>query len=337
MINAASFDDLLSESSRPCGQRFSVIIVNYNGLDTLVGAAGSALREGVPARQIVVVDNGSSDLSLEQLQALAPAAPILRNGCNAGFARAVNRGIRATSSEFVLLLNNDAELQPGALAAFAQAFDARQKLAIAGGQLRYPNGGLQSAFAPLPTLMQEFVPVNFLKWARPNVYVRSTSDETTREVESVFGACLAVRSEALGSIGLLDEDFFFYFEEIDWCLRARRLGWQVCYVAAARAVHLLAHTADRYRGDARIELQRSKLLYFRKHSSALGYGLLSTYLVVRTFINAFSGSLGLLCTLGLKRKLRTKTGAYWRMAQWHASGRPDSWGLPGKCPEKPNS
>ena len=315
------------------GQRFAVIIVNYNGLDTLGGAVVSALREGVPESQILIVDNGSTDSSLAQLQALAPAAPILRNNCNAGFARAVNRGIRTTASEFLLLLNNDAELQPGALHAFAQAFDANPRLAIAGGQLRYPDGRLQSAFAPLPTLMQEFIPVNFLKWSKPERYIRSTDAKATREVESVFGACLAVRSAALTDIGLLDEDFFFYFEEVEWCLRALQHGWQVCYVAEARAMHLLAHTANRYRGDARIELQRSKLLYFRKHSSPLGYHSLSAYLAVRTFINALFGSLGIIFTLGLNHKLRTKTRAYWRMFQWHAAGRPESWGLPGKCPE----
>ena len=317
------------------GRRFSVVIVNYNGLDTLLAAARSAVHEGVPTDQIVVVDNGSTDPSLAQLEEAMPAAKIIRNGCHAGFARAVNRGIQLYSdrTEFMLLLNNDAELLPGALQAFALAFDQSPKLAIAGGQLRYPDGRLQSAFAPLPTLMQEFVPLNFLKWTQPHRYVRYTSDPAMKEVESVFGACLAVRAAALHAIGLLDEDFFFYYEEVDWCRRARIAKWQVRYVPRAGATHVLGHTAHRYRRDARIEMQRSKLIYFRKTEIHFRYGALSIFLAFRSGLNALSGLLGCICTLGMKRRLRTNTAAYWRVFQWHVSGRPRSWGLPGKCPQ----
>ncbi len=320
-----------SSARQDVGPRFTTIIVNYNGRDTLLGAVRSALQEGVPAAQVVVADNGSADDSLLQLEQAVPGTPILRNGCNAGFARAVNRGIRVAQSEFLLLLNNDAELQSGSLTAFAAAFDRVPALAIAGGQLRYPNGRLQSAFAPLPTLREEFIPVNLLKWANPHRYVRSTTSVESREVESVFGACLAVRAAALPSIGLLDEDFFFYFEEVEWCRRARLAGHKVYYLPQARAMHLLGHTANRYRGDARIELQRSKLLYFRKCTTRPRYCLLSAYLVFRTFVNALFGSLACVFTLGLQRKLRANTRAYWRMFLWHLCGRPVSWGLPGKC------
>ena len=324
-------EHLSTETTAAPGTRFAAIIVNYNGLNTLLAAVQSLLKEDVPATQIVVVDNGSSDPSLQQLSAAAPKVCILRNGCNAGFARAVNRGIRASESEFILLLNNDAQLHPAALAAFADAFDTTPKLAIAGGQLRYPDGRLQSAFAPLPSLTDEIVPVNFLKWVNPQRYVRSTDSEEVREVESVFGACLAVRRAALASVGLLDEDFFFYFEEVEWCRRARLAGWHIRYLPGARATHLLGHTANRTRSEARVELQRSKLLYFRKCHSRSKYHLLSLNLVLRTFVNAVSGSVAVLFTLGLQPRLRERGQAYWHVFAWHLSGRPASWGLPGKC------
>ncbi len=316
------------------GERFTTILVNYNGGTHLLAAVRSALREGVAARGIVVVDNASHDDSLTQLTAAAPEVQVISNSCNTGFARAVNRGIRLAKTEFLLLLNNDAELQPGALQAFAEAFDNDATLAIAGGQLRYPDGRLQSAFAPLPTLREEFVPMNFLKWANPARYVRSTPSIEIREVESVFGACLAVRTSALSRIGLLDEDFFFYFEEVEWCHRARLAGFTVCYIPTARAVHLLGHTANQYRGNARIELQRSKLLYFQKCESRFAYTTLSAYLVLRTLINALSGSVACLFTLGRRHKLRANTRAYWHMFLWHLCGRPSSWGLPGKCSQE---
>lgn len=313
------------------GPRFTAIIVNYNGQDTLLGAIDSALREGIPLAQIIVVDNGSVNDSLDQAERFASGISILRNGCNAGFASAVNRGIRAARSEFLLLLNNDAQLESGALQAFARAFERTPALAIAGGQLRYPDGRLQSAFAPLPHLREELIPMNFLKWVNPKRYVRSTTALEEREVESVFGACLAVRALALQVFGLLDEDFFFYFEEVEWCRRARLAGYGVHYIPGARALHLLGHTTKRYRGDARIELHRSKLLYFRKCESTFAFRTLSGFLVLRTLINALSGTLACLFTLGVPQKLRSNTRDYWRMFFWHLRGRPSSWGLPGKC------
>jgi len=316
------------------GARFSAVIVNYNGLNTLLDAVQSALREAIPSSQIIVVDNGSSDTSIAELEARAPDIRVVHNGCNAGFARAVNLGLHLLSSEFVLLLNNDAQLESGALKAFANTFDAAPKLAIAGGQLRYPNGRLQSAFAPLPTLIEELVPAILLKWLWPGRYRRTTKSTQTHEVESVFGACLVLRASTLPAIGLLDEEFFFYYEEVEWCHRARQAGLQVFYVPSARATHLWGHTANRFQGAARIELQRSKLIYFRKCSSPGTYLIVSAFLVFRALVNAIFGSLACVATLGLQRKVRVKTGIYWRIFAWHVTGRPLAWGLPGKCPQE---
>jgi GT2 family glycosyltransferase len=180
------------------------------------------------------------------------------------------------------------------------------------------------------------IPVNFLKWSNPERYRRVTASTQTREVESVFGACLAVRASAIFHAGPLDEAFFFYFEDVEWCHRMRFAGWTVSYVPSARAVHVQGHTANRSRSAARIELQRSKLLYFRKCAPAASFQCLSAFLVFRTFINAFFGSLACLFTLAIPRKLRHNTRAYWRMFFWHVAGRPASWGLPGKCSATPS-
>src|ERR1700691_1317323 len=131
------------------GARFAVIIVNYNGGVMLLDCVHSATRECVRASQIIVVDNGSHDNSIENLERSFNGLTVIRNNCNAGFARPVNQGIERASAEFILLLNNDAQLEPGALQAFAHGFDSLPNLATAGGQLRYPDGRLQSAFAPL--------------------------------------------------------------------------------------------------------------------------------------------------------------------------------------------
>ena len=317
------------------GGRFSVVIVNYNGGAMLLDCVSSALREGVPASQIVVVDNGSHDDSLHLLEAHLPGARILRNACNAGFARAVNQGINQgiaqTSSDFILLLNNDALLEQNALRAFADAFDTLPRLALAGGQLRYPDGRLQNAFAPLPTLTEELLPLPLIRLFAPAHARRKTLQTEPIAAESVFGACLCVRSAVLPKLGLLDEDYFFFFEEIEWCQRAWQTGFEVYHLPGARAVHRGGHTANRFRGGARVEYQRSKLTFFRKTRSRTSYLVLSIFLIFRTFINALSG-LGMCCaTLFLNRRLRLKARTYWFVFLWLILGRPASWGLPEKC------
>jgi N-acetylglucosaminyl-diphospho-decaprenol L-rhamnosyltransferase len=319
----------------PIGERFSVVIVNYNGGAMLLDCVTSAILEGVPAAQIVIVDNHSHDDSLHLLEAHLSGTRILRNDCNAGFARAVNQGINQgiaqTSADFVLLLNNDALLEQGALRAFANAFDTLPKLAIAGGQLHYPNGRLQNAFAPLPTLTEELLPLHLIHLFAPAHAQRKTLQTDPITAESVFGACLCVRSAVLPQLGLMDEDYFFFFEEIEWCQRAWQTGFEVYHLPGARAVHRGGHTANLFRGGARVEYQRSKLTFFRKTRSRTSYLVLSVYLIIRTFINALSGLVMCCATLFLNRRLRLKTRTYWFVFLWLILGRPASWGLPEKC------
>jgi GT2 family glycosyltransferase len=317
--------------SSSVGARFSVVIVNYNGGAMLLDCARSAVQEGVPASQIIIVDNGSRDDSIQTLQKKVAGTLVIRNTCNAGFARAVNQGIALTSAEFILLLNNDAQLEAGALQAFADGFDRLPNLAIAGGQLRYPDGRLQSAFAPLPSLAEEILPTILLKLISPGRFRRKALEENPMVAECVLGACLCVRSSVLPKLGLLDEHYFFFFEEIDWCRRAWQIGAEVYYLPKAGARHWQGHTANRFRGPSRVEYQRSKLIYFRKSQKPVAYLVLSVFLVLRTLINAASGTVMCAATLCLNRRLRLKTWTYWFVFCWHALGRPANWGLPGKC------
>jgi GT2 family glycosyltransferase len=316
------------------GARFSVVIVNYNGGEMLLDCVRSVVRESVPSSQIIIVENGSTDDSIHALETNVPGVQVIRNNCNAGFARAVNQGIARASAEFILLLNNDAQLEPGALRAFVGGFDALPSMAIAGGQLRYPDGRLQSAFAPLPTVAEEILPLFALRLIFPDRFRRKTLDERPIAVESVLGACFCVRRSVLHTLGLLDEDYFFFFEEIDWCGRAGQIGAEVYYLPKARAIHQGGHTANRFRGPARVEYQRSKLTYFRKSRGAAAFHLVSAFLVLRTFTNALFGTLMCAATLCLNRRLRLKAATYWYLFCWHALFRPASWGLPGKCSDR---
>ncbi len=318
-------------STENTGLRFSVVIVNYNGGAMLGDCIRSVLREDVRAAQIIIVDNGSQDDSLATIERDIPGTMIIRNPCNAGFARAVNQGLAQAQGDFALLLNNDAQLQPGALRAFADTFDQIPEMAIAGGQLHYADGRLQNAIAPLPTLTAELLPRALLKWILPHRFQSKMATGIPVAVESVIGACLTVRRSTLPQLGLLDEDYFFFLEETEWCQRARRLGFQVYHVPAARVLHAQGQTANRFRTAARIEFQRSKLIFFKKSRPFTSYLVLTALLPIKSLINALSNTLLCLLTACTNARQRAKTLGYWHITLWHMLGRPASWGLPGKC------
>jgi N-acetylglucosaminyl-diphospho-decaprenol L-rhamnosyltransferase len=323
---------MLTQSADNSGARFSAVIVNYNGGEMLVDCVRSALLEGMPAKQIVVVDNGSRDISLAGVAKNFPTIQIVRNRCNAGFARAVNQGLAHTTGDFILLLNNDAQLQPGALRAFAEAFDSIPRLAIAGGQLRYPDGRMQNAIARFPTLISELLPHTLLEWIHPDRFKGTVATGNPIEVESVIGACLAVRRAVLATLGLLDEDYFFFYEETEWCQRAQRLGFQVYHLPGARALHLQGGTARHFRGRARVEFQRSKLIFFKKTQTPAVSWCASALVTLATFVDAVVNTTLCVLTCFTVKRLRTKTRVYLYLLAWHLIGRPANWGLPDKCP-----
>ncbi len=314
------------------GARFSAVIVNYNGGEMLVDCVGSALQEGITAGNIVIIDNGSRDASVTNVLEAHPAIQLVSNLCNAGFARAVNQGLARATADFVLLLNNDAELQPGALRAFVEAFDGIPRMAIAGGQLRYPDGRMQNAIARFPRLATELFPNAMLEFFLPARFKGTTASIDPVAVDCVIGACVAVRRAALPTLGPLDEDYFFFYEETEWCRRAWRLGFKVYHLPAARALHLQGGTARRFRGRARVEFQRSKLIFFKKTRTPLVFLCASALVTVGTCVDALVNTVLCVLTCFAIKRLRTKARVYLYLAGWHLMGRPESWGLPDKCP-----
>jgi N-acetylglucosaminyl-diphospho-decaprenol L-rhamnosyltransferase len=311
--------------------RFTAIIVNYNGGDLLVDCVRSLQDAGLPLGQIVVVDNGSRDVSIDTLQQQLPGCRLLRMGCNAGFAKAVNHGLAHTDTEFAVLVNNDAQLDAQALIALAQAFDAHQQAAFLGGRLLNQDGSLQNAIAPFPRLSTELLPRPLQKLLWPRRADGRYAGDLDIQVESVIGALFSVRMNALREIGALDEAFFFFLEETEWCHRAWRKGWQVWHIPAARAVHRQGATAKKFNALARIEYHRSRLIYFKKTAPA-SYPLVLAITWLKAILNAASNALALIITLGLSNKLRQKSQVYGHILGWYLSGRPAHVGLPDKCP-----
>ncbi len=314
------------------GERFTAIVVNYNGGALLSACAQSLLAAGLPPERLLVIDNGSKDDSIERLMASVPCCQVERMGCNAGFARAVNRGLARVKSEFALLFNNDARLAPDALEALAAAFDNLPRAAFLGGRLLHQDGRLQNAFAPFPTLLAEIIPKGLLRQLAPSRYAGRTQGEEPLRVESLIGALFAVRMAAVEDFGPLDEDFFFFLEETEWCHRAHRHGWHIWHIPQARAVHLQGATAKRYPAPARIEFQRSKLLYFAK-TQPRAYPLALSLLFLKAMSNALAHLMLLAMGGILHPSWRARAIVYAHILAWYLAGRPKDVGLPDKCPQ----
>ena len=284
-----------------------------------VGRASDPRRD-----ELIVVDNGSTDDSLARIQAQYPAADLIANGCNNGFARACNQAIARACGEFVLLLNNDAFLEPGALERFEQDFREHPRAAVIAGQLFGPDGRPQRSSGLVPSIWSEMGLVRRK--------VASIPAGVITEVEAVVGACMAVRREAVKEAGALDEDFFFYFEETEWCVRLRRQGWQVLLDPDVHVTHLKGESTRPLRREAQVEMFRSRLLFYRKVFAPFAAAWITAWRILRLVFNAALHGLAVMLTLGLLPKLRAKAGIYMTLLSWLAIGRPEKWGLPDKCP-----
>ncbi len=172
-----------------------------------------------------------------------PGARLLVNRENAGYSRAVNQAIRTAAGRYVLILNPDIEVIPGSIDALARHLDEDPGTGIAGGKLLNPDGTLQYScrtFYTFKTLLHRRTPIGKLfpnsRIVRDHLMM-DWNHETVREVDWMLGACMMVRAEAITDVGLMDERFFMYFEDVDWCYRMKQHGWKVVYVPGARMTH----------------------------------------------------------------------------------------------------
>ena len=225
----------------------TVIIVNYNAGPVLKTCVASVLDQ---VGQVVVVDNASSDDSLERLRDAYPDDRRLKIVCNpknVGFATGCNIGARIGEGLFFLFLNPDCWLSKGALGHLVAALHAQPKAGMAGGLLLDPDGNEQrGGRRAIPTPQRAFARAFGLSRLMHGVKDGAFSDFNLHRlplpqrpiaVDAISGACMLVRREAIDAVGLLDEGYFLHCEDLDWCMRFRRKGWQVLFVPDARVVH----------------------------------------------------------------------------------------------------
>jgi GT2 family glycosyltransferase len=227
-------------------EKISVVIVNFNAGPGLVDSISAAV---VGAHEVIVVDNASSDGSLELLESLLgddPKMRIVRSHSNEGFAKACNRGVALAAGEFLCFLNPDCELEEGAMACLLEAIQVDDEVGMVGGLLLNPDGSEQAGGRrAIPTPWRSFVRafglVRFSKrW--PKLFFdfhlhKEPLPKSPIEVEAISGACMLVRRDAMQDIGLLDEEYFMHCEDLDLCVRFRCGAWKILFVPGARMLH----------------------------------------------------------------------------------------------------
>ena len=250
--------------------RLSVIIVTYNSRPD-IDACLESLTRTPPAvdHEIVVVDNASTDGTASAVRERWPAARVIDAGSNLGFAAANNLGIRQTFGELVLLLNPDTVARPGAIDRLVELLDVRPDVAVVGPRLVDADGRAELSFgamiSPLAELRQKILVAGN---DRQTPFISGYVDRLTRherQTDWVSGACLMVRRSDAEAVGLMDERYVMYTEDVDFCAAIRARGRTVLFTPAAEVVHLRGRSASTAPNSTEAAYRRSQLAFYQKH------------------------------------------------------------------------
>jgi GT2 family glycosyltransferase len=303
----------------------SIVIVNWNVRALLqrclssLGAGEAGLLSAFDT-EIIVVDCASSDGSAEMVQREFPNAQMIVSDKNLGYARGNNVGMAQARGSYALLLNPDTEVVGDALAKMVRYLDEHTAVGVLGPTLRYPDGSLQSSRRRFPTLATAFCESTLLHQWFPNnrVAVRyhfaDRPPDRPQSVDWLVGAALMIRRETWRQVGPLDEGFFMYFEELDWCWRCRSAGWEIHFLPAAQIIHYEGKSSEQVVTQRTIHFQRSKIRYYRKYFGAFWALVIRFYLLATFAIQLCEETLKWL--LGHNRELRRKRiASYWKVVK----------------------
>jgi len=273
--------------------KLSIVIVNYNTEKLLGGCLESvyAGANGTPF-DVWVVDNNSRDDSVNMVKSRFPSVRLVENASNLGFSRANNEVISQSKPEYILLLNPDTLIVEDAIEKMVKFMKANPRVGIAGCKVLNTDRTLQLACRrSIPTPKVAFYRMIGLSRIFPNhkalakYNLTYQSPDQSHEVDAVSGAFLMIRRKAIEDIGLLDERFFMYGEELDWCLRAKRAGWSVMYHAGAEIIHYKGESTKYNSRKAALEFYRAMYLFHKKHFareySPVANGLIYTGIFVK--------------------------------------------------------
>ncbi len=299
----------------------SFLIVSWNVRELLKRAVQAIFDDTRDLQiEIIVVDNASRDGTVEMLRenfsstalGTSPNVRVIANNENVGFTRGNNQALGLAQGRYLFLINPDTEIEHGATRAFMNFMNAPEnaRVGIVGPQLYYADGSLQSSRRRFPKFSTALLESTKLEQWFPNnrqiteYRLQNTDDNAIQDVDWVVGAAMFVRRAVYEQIGGLDERFFMYSEEMDWCKRAKENGWRVVYFPHARVLHHEAKSSAQVLAQRDIYFHSSKVRYFKKHHSNL-QGELLRYFLLSTFAFQWLEE-GTKFLLGHKREMRAE-------------------------------
>lgn len=299
--------------------RLSVIIVNWNVRDLLDRCLASVYAADLEpgSFEVIVVDSASQDNSVAMIREKYPEVRLLAQSENVGFTRGNNIGLAQARGDFLLLLNPDTEVRPNALGLMLDFLIENPAVGIVGPHTLNSDGSHQSTRRRFPTLLTGVFESSWLAAAAPPRVERDyrmldTDDGEIIMVDWAQGSALMLRRDLYRDIGGLDEGYVMYYEELDYCRRAKTAGWQVAYHGGAVITHHGGKSSQQVAAQTLIHFHTSKLRYFRKHHGLGHYRFLRAIL-----LSQFAWQLALEFAkgaLGHKRELRAvRVRQYWRV------------------------
>lgn len=259
---------------------FSIIIVSWNVREFLRKCLLSIYRETKNSSfEVLLIDNASADGSGEMAQALnLPHFTFIQNDKNRGFAAAVNQGLRQAKGEYLLLLNPDTEFKDGTLDKLAIFLKENPRYGVVGCQILNPDGTIQPSVRMFPDLFSQSLISLKLHHLIPaakflgKYFSKDFDYRRTQEVDQVMGAFFCIKRAVVEQIGLFDENFYLWFEEVDFCKRAKKAGWPIVYTSVAQTIHYGAQSFQQLLPlSKQWKFNRSMLYYFKKHHSFFVY------------------------------------------------------------------
>lgn len=268
----------------------SIIIVNWNTRQFLQDCLLSILEASLHVSyEVWVVDNASADGSVEMLEESFPWVHVIANQTNPGFARANNQAIKNSQGNFVLLLNPDTIVKPRALDILLEFLNLHPEAGGTGPRLLNPDGSLQLSIFRKPRLLREVWWLFHLDrvWLYSRYPVGRWKLDQTYQVDIIMGACLLLRHEVLDAVGLLDEEYFIYSEEVDLCYRVQDAGWELYWVPQAQVIHFGGQSTQQVAGEMFLRLYQGKVMFYRKHSSKATVSIYKLILYVAAALRLF--------------------------------------------------
>ena len=307
----------------------SIVIVNWNTKEYLLRCLGSIFKLGQRMNwEVIVIDNGSQDGSGMEVKKSFPFVHLVENEKNLGFAKAANQGLQKALGRYALLLNPDTQVKGEAIEQLGSFMETHLEAGVAGPQLLNSDGSKQNSIANYPSLATELLNKSLLRWLFPKKFPGKERDYSEPvEVDSVIGACMIVRRDAIDQVGLLDEDYFLFLEETDWCYRMAKVGWKIYHVPQAEVDHFQGKSAETVKKRARVEFYRSRYHFFKKNRGSLQWFILLCGLMIRLGFEFLGMLLVSLVTFFTIKGWRKKLSIYAYLMWWHLKFCPEGMRL----------